>query len=213
MLIFVTFQVNIPLNCRHCYTGERGAQLQRQAAYRTMNAKANQIVEVPYILINNCKHFCLILDKQLFVVKGWSQTKGISPLCLCFHFQLFVKVLVSAFFLIFHDMLQNKIVSHITINFCLESFGFSNIPVLSIFITQLMKCEIIAEFFWPTLYFGILFVFCHILRFTECRRQCHQHNDASSPPSKVDQLTPKMIWEPKPLIYIYLNFSIKKHKT
>ncbi|KAI1702146.1 gamma interferon inducible lysosomal thiol reductase (GILT) domain-containing protein [Ditylenchus destructor] len=38
---------------KHCYTGERGAQLQRQAAYRTMNAKANQIVEVPYILINN----------------------------------------------------------------------------------------------------------------------------------------------------------------
>jgi interferon gamma-inducible protein 30 len=35
---------------RQCFAGERGVQLQRQAAHKTMNAK---IVEVPYILINN----------------------------------------------------------------------------------------------------------------------------------------------------------------
>uniref|UniRef100_A0A915DMG7 Saposin A-type domain-containing protein n=1 Tax=Ditylenchus dipsaci TaxID=166011 RepID=A0A915DMG7_9BILA len=38
---------------KQCYTTDRGVQLQRQAAYRTMNSKANPIVEVPYILINN----------------------------------------------------------------------------------------------------------------------------------------------------------------
>jgi len=38
---------------KHCYSGEKGVQLQRQAAYRTMNAKSNPIVEVPYIMVNN----------------------------------------------------------------------------------------------------------------------------------------------------------------
>ena len=33
--------------------GERGRQLQRQAAQRTMSAKANPIVEVPYLLVND----------------------------------------------------------------------------------------------------------------------------------------------------------------
>ncbi|KAL3110124.1 hypothetical protein niasHT_015727 [Heterodera trifolii] len=35
-----------------CYMGERGFLLQRQAAQRTMTAKENPIVEVPYILVN-----------------------------------------------------------------------------------------------------------------------------------------------------------------
>jgi hypothetical protein len=38
---------------RQCYAGERGLQLQRQAAQRTMSAKANPIVEVPYLLVND----------------------------------------------------------------------------------------------------------------------------------------------------------------
>uniref|UniRef100_A0A914EQW4 Saposin A-type domain-containing protein n=1 Tax=Acrobeloides nanus TaxID=290746 RepID=A0A914EQW4_9BILA len=38
---------------QHCYTSERGQQLQRQAAHKTMNVRAHPIMEVPYILINN----------------------------------------------------------------------------------------------------------------------------------------------------------------
>ncbi|KAI6227924.1 Saposin A-type domain-containing protein [Aphelenchoides besseyi] len=38
---------------RECWEGERGRQLQRQAAYRTMKIRAHPINEVPYIVINN----------------------------------------------------------------------------------------------------------------------------------------------------------------
>jgi hypothetical protein len=37
----------------HCYDSERGHQLQRQAAQRTMAARPQPIVEVPYLLIND----------------------------------------------------------------------------------------------------------------------------------------------------------------
>uniref|UniRef100_A0A915M2F5 Uncharacterized protein n=1 Tax=Meloidogyne javanica TaxID=6303 RepID=A0A915M2F5_MELJA len=38
---------------QQCYVGERGQQLQRQAAQRTMTSKPNPIVEVPYLLVND----------------------------------------------------------------------------------------------------------------------------------------------------------------
>ncbi|CAK5029200.1 unnamed protein product [Meloidogyne enterolobii] len=38
---------------KQCYVGERGQQLQRQAAQRTMTSKPNPIVEVPYLLVND----------------------------------------------------------------------------------------------------------------------------------------------------------------
>ncbi|KAH7729062.1 CRE-PQN-48 protein [Aphelenchoides avenae] len=38
---------------RQCYTGERGRQLQLQAAHKTMSVRPHPIVEVPYIVINN----------------------------------------------------------------------------------------------------------------------------------------------------------------
>lgn len=47
------FMRNTYYTITQCYSGEKGLQLQRQAAYRTMNTKANPIIEVPYILINN----------------------------------------------------------------------------------------------------------------------------------------------------------------
>jgi len=48
-----TFIRNDYREIRQCYDSERGRQLQRQAAYRTMNIRAHPIVEVPYIVINN----------------------------------------------------------------------------------------------------------------------------------------------------------------
>jgi hypothetical protein len=48
-----TFVRNAYREIRECYDGERGRQLQRQAAYRTMNIRAHPIIEVPYIVINN----------------------------------------------------------------------------------------------------------------------------------------------------------------
>uniref|UniRef100_A0A914HXZ0 cyclin-dependent kinase n=1 Tax=Globodera rostochiensis TaxID=31243 RepID=A0A914HXZ0_GLORO len=52
MLQCSSFIRNSYKRIKQCYMGERGIQLQRQAAQRTMTAKANPIVEVPYILIN-----------------------------------------------------------------------------------------------------------------------------------------------------------------
>jgi interferon gamma-inducible protein 30 len=48
-----TFIRNDYREIRQCYNGEKGRQLQRQAAYRTMNIRAHPIIEVPYIVINN----------------------------------------------------------------------------------------------------------------------------------------------------------------
>jgi interferon gamma-inducible protein 30 len=48
-----TFIRNDYREIRQCYVSERGRQLQRQAAYRTMNIRAHPIIEVPYIVINN----------------------------------------------------------------------------------------------------------------------------------------------------------------
>uniref|UniRef100_A0A183BPM8 Gamma interferon inducible lysosomal thiol reductase GILT n=1 Tax=Globodera pallida TaxID=36090 RepID=A0A183BPM8_GLOPA len=52
MLQCSSFIRNSYKRIKQCYMGERGIQLQRQAAQRTMTAKANPIVEVPYILVN-----------------------------------------------------------------------------------------------------------------------------------------------------------------
>ncbi|VDM81530.1 unnamed protein product, partial [Strongylus vulgaris] len=38
---------------RLCYDGERGIQLQRIAAHKTMSTKPHPILEVPYLLIND----------------------------------------------------------------------------------------------------------------------------------------------------------------
>ncbi|KAK6014920.1 hypothetical protein OSTOST_19687 [Ostertagia ostertagi] len=38
---------------RYCYDGERGVQLQRAAAHKTMSTKPHPILEVPYLLIND----------------------------------------------------------------------------------------------------------------------------------------------------------------
>ncbi|WKX97108.1 hypothetical protein Q1695_013062 [Nippostrongylus brasiliensis] len=38
---------------RQCYDGDRGIQLQRSAAHRTMSTKPHPILEVPYLLIND----------------------------------------------------------------------------------------------------------------------------------------------------------------
>ncbi|VDL71552.1 unnamed protein product [Nippostrongylus brasiliensis] len=38
---------------RQCYDGDRGIQLQRSAAHKTMSTKPHPILEVPYLLIND----------------------------------------------------------------------------------------------------------------------------------------------------------------
>ncbi|CAI5441550.1 unnamed protein product [Caenorhabditis angaria] len=38
---------------RQCYDGQRGVQLQREAAEKTMSTRPNPILEVPYLLIND----------------------------------------------------------------------------------------------------------------------------------------------------------------
>ncbi|KAF7634026.1 Saposin A-type domain-containing protein [Meloidogyne graminicola] len=38
---------------KQCYISERGQQLQKQAAQRTMSSKPNPIIEVPYLIIND----------------------------------------------------------------------------------------------------------------------------------------------------------------
>uniref|UniRef100_A0A158P635 Gamma interferon inducible lysosomal thiol reductase GILT n=1 Tax=Angiostrongylus cantonensis TaxID=6313 RepID=A0A158P635_ANGCA len=59
---------------RKCYDGERGIQLQRMAAHKTMTTKPHPILEVPYLLINdytpsvdnnnlNVKHLPQLLNK------------------------------------------------------------------------------------------------------------------------------------------------------
>ncbi|CAD5211574.1 unnamed protein product [Bursaphelenchus okinawaensis] len=48
-----TFISNAYREIKTCFDGERGRQLQRQAAYRTMNMRAHPIIEVPYLVINN----------------------------------------------------------------------------------------------------------------------------------------------------------------
>uniref|UniRef100_A0A1I8AVV2 Saposin A-type domain-containing protein n=1 Tax=Steinernema glaseri TaxID=37863 RepID=A0A1I8AVV2_9BILA len=40
-------------NIRQCFDGERGRQLQRQAAHRTASVRANPILEVPYLVYND----------------------------------------------------------------------------------------------------------------------------------------------------------------